>query len=152
MDMIRFFKDIGRKDIAIAGGKGCNLGELYNNKYNVPNCFVVTTKAYGDFIEIKELKQDLLDELKGLDPGDTRILEDVSKKLQKLVMDEEIYEELVREIGTSLKKLNGEKFAVRSSATAEDLITASFAGQQDTYLNIKKKDVADAVKKCWASL
>lgn len=152
MQMIKFFREIGRKDIAIAGGKGCNLGELYNNKYNVPNGFVVTTKSYNDFIEIKELKQDLLDELKGLDPGDTKILEDVSKKLQKLIMDEEIYEELISEIGISLKKLKGDKFAVRSSATAEDLITASFAGQQDTYLNVKRKDVLKNVKKCWASL
>src|SRR3990167_6506674 len=105
MDMIRFFKDIGRKDIAIAGGKGCNLGELYNNKFNVPNGFVVTTNAYKDFIEIKELKEDIMEELKDLDPGDTKMLDDISKKLQKLIMDEKIFEELKKEIAEALKKL-----------------------------------------------
>ena len=150
--MIRFFKDINRKDIATVGGKGCNLGELFTHGFNVPNGFVVTTKAYYDFIEIKELKQNIMGELKGLDPGNTKLLDDISKKLQKLIMDEKIYDKLIQEINGAVKKLHGEKFAVRSSATAEDLLTASFAGQQDTYLNVKRKDIVKNVQKCWASL
>jgi pyruvate,water dikinase len=69
-----------------------------------------------------------------------------------LILDEQVFEELVKEITSALGKLKGSKFAVRSSATAEDLLTASFAGQQDTYLNVAKKDVVESVKKCWASL
>lgn len=165
------FSQISKKDISTAGGKGCNLGELFNSGYNVPYGFVVTTAAYYDFVEIKELKQKIIDELKSVDINDYKMLEDAAEKIKKLIIDEEVMGHIVKEINGYLnshlknKKTNDEKtkaqsakaampikFAVRSSATAEDLLTASFAGQQDTYLNVAKKDVLNAVKKCWASL
>jgi len=149
--MIRFFNKIKKEDIASVGGKAANLGELFG-KFNVPNGFVVTTKAYNTFVEIKGLQKDIVDKLSKIDIGDHESLENISKELKKLILDEEILEELIKEISYALKKLKGTKFAIRSSATAEDLITASFAGQQDTYLNINKKDIVEAVKKCWASL
>ena len=146
------FREINKHDIAKAGGKGCNLGELFNFGYNVPYGFVVTTAAYYDFVEIKELKQKIIDELKNVDINDYKLLEDAAEKIKKLILDEEVMEHIVEEITHHLKQTKATKFAVRSSATAEDLITASFAGQQDTYLNVSKKDVLAAVKKCWASL
>ncbi len=146
------FKQISKKDISTSGGKGCNLGELFNSGYNVPYGFVVTTAAYYDFVEIKELKQKIIDELKNVDINDYKLLEDAAQKIKKLIIDEEVMEHIVEEIDAHLQKTKATKFAVRSSATAEDLLTASFAGQQDTYLNVTKKDVLNAVKKCWASL
>ncbi|MBS3136266.1 hypothetical protein J4401_04875 [Candidatus Woesearchaeota archaeon] len=149
--MIRFLSGIKKGDSIIAGGKGCNLGEMYG-RFNVPNGFVVTTKAYSNFVEIRELEKEMAEQLESLDAGNHEKLEKVSKELKKLILDEKMYEELEKEIRNALGKLSGEMFAVRSSATAEDMLTASFAGQQDTFLNVRKKDVSDAVKKCWASL
>jgi pyruvate,water dikinase len=152
LKMIRFFDKIGKDDISIAGGKAANLGELTKAGFNVPHGFVVTTKAYDNFVEISELKKDMAEQLEKLDMGDHELVEKISKELKRLIMDEEVFEDLVTEINNAMKKLKGERFAVRSSATAEDLITASFAGQQDTYLNVSRKDIVASVKKCWASL
>jgi len=149
--MIKFFKDIKKEDTPTAGGKGCNLGEMFHH-FPIPNGFVVTTKAYNNFVEMFQIKDKIQTQLKDLDPGDHELLEKISSEVKKLILDEEIFEELVREINEALKKLKGTHFAVRSSATAEDLLTASFAGQQDSYLEIKKEDVVENVKKCWASL
>jgi pyruvate, water dikinase len=150
--MIKFFNQITRNDISIAGGKGANLGELFNSGYNVPNGFVITTKAYDRFIEMRELEEDMSEQISKLDVGSHQLLEKMSKELKRLIMDEKIFEELEREVSSALKKLKGNKFAVRSSATAEDLLEASFAGQQDTFLNVKKAEIIQSVKKCWASL
>ncbi len=151
MKYILWLEDIDKEDLRTVGGKGANLGELFG-KFNVPPAFVVTTKAYNNFVELKELKKDITEKLSKLDVGNYELLEKISKELKKLILDREVFEDLVIEIDNALKKLKGNKFAVRSSATAEDLLTASFAGQQDTYLNVEKKDVVNAVKKCWASL
>lgn len=150
--MIKFFNEITKKDISVAGGKAANLGELANAGYNVPKGFIITTKAYNTFVEIKEIEKDMAEQLSKLDIGNHELVEKISKELKRLILDEEMFEELVEEIHKALKKLQGNKFAVRSSATAEDLITASFAGQQDTFLNVSKKDIVESVKKCWASL
>lgn len=150
--MIISFNEHKKNKLSLTGGKGFNLINLYCNKFNVPDGFVITTKAYEDFIEINELKDVIIKEVKKIDVDDHKILEDASRKLKKLITDENIMEHLEKEIKSSLKKLKGKKFTIRSSATTEDLITASFAGQQDTYLNVKEKGVMDAVKKCWASL
>jgi len=150
--MIKFFSDVGKEDIAIVGGKGANLGEMSTAGFNVPNGFIVTTKAYNTFVEIKELEKDMAEQLSKLDVGNHEELERISNELKKLILDEEVFEELVVEIEKGMSKLKGDKFAVRSSATAEDLITASFAGQQDSYLNVSRGEIVSAVKKCWASL
>jgi pyruvate, water dikinase len=150
--MIKLFTEIKKEDIGIAGGKGANLGELTNFGFNVPNGFVVTTSAYDTFLEKNKLKTIILDNLSKLDVEDNKKLEKTSSEIKKIIIKKEVSEKLEKEINKSLKKLKGGKFAVRSSATAEDLITASFAGQQDSFLNISSKDVIDAVRKCWASL
>ena len=150
--MIKFFSEVGKDDIAIVGGKGANLGELTKSDFNVPNGFVITTKAYNTFVEIRKLADDIAERLSKLDVGNHDELEKISKELKKLIIDEEIFDELVVEVEKGISKLKGDKFAVRSSATAEDLITASFAGQQDSFIDVSKKDIIDSVKKCWASL
>jgi pyruvate, water dikinase len=152
MTFVLPFKKISKKDISIAGGKGCNLGEMTQAGFNIPTGFVVTTAAYYDFVEIKNLKQKILDSVQKVDVNNYKKLEKAASNLKKLIHDEEIMEHIIKEINTHLKKSKATKFAVRSSATAEDLIDASFAGQQDTYLNISKKDVIKHVKMCWASL
>lgn len=150
--MIRFFKDIGKNDIAIAGGKASNLGELTVAGFNVPAGFVITTKAYDQFVQNNNLRTALMSKLSKLDVENNNRLEKVSQQIKKIVLGKDISLELAKEVREALKKLKGSKFAVRSSATAEDLATASFAGQQDTFLNVPRESVLNAVKKCWASL
>lgn len=153
---VLWFKDIRKHDIPLVGGKGANLGEMVNTKIPVPNGFCVTAKAYFDFINATSLKQKILTELNKLDIEDSKKLQKASENIKTAVLAAEMPEDLAKEIRDYYHKLCGEvdKYvAVRSSATAEDLPDASFAGQQETYLNIKGwKDVVKNVQKCWASL
>lgn len=153
---ILWFKDVNKFDIAYVGGKGANLGEIYNQKIPIPNGFIVTSKAYFDFLNSTSLKQKILFELAGLDIENLDNLQTASKKIKSAILSASLPENLQEEIKTNYHKLSGEHdkyVAVRSSATAEDLPTASFAGQQETFLNnIGYKEVISAVQKCWASL
>jgi len=166
-ERIRWFKDISKGDIEIVGGKGANLGEMTNNGLPIPPGFVVTAQTYKEFIEETKIKDKILDIIKGLDIEDTAKLQATAKKIQELIKATGIPEEIQEEIrdsysmvGTHRKSgaseiMEGkEEFvACRSSATAEDLPEASFAGQQATFLNIKgEEDVVNAVRDCWASL
>src|SRR3989339_1635439 len=153
---ILWFKDIHKNDIPLVGGKGANLGEMTNAKIPVPNGFVVTATAYFDFLKTTSLKKKILEELGGLDVNDSKKLQEASRRIKVAVKAAEMHEELAEEIKDSYHQLSGEYdrlVAVRSSATAEDLPDASFAGQQETYLNIKGwADVVKHVQMCWASL
>jgi len=153
---ILWFKDIHKNDIPLVGGKGANLGEMTNAKIPVPNGFVVTATAYFDFLKTTSLKKKILEELGGLDVNDSKKLQEASRRIKVAVKAAEMPEELAEEIKDSYHQLSGEYdrlVAVRSSATAEDLPDASFAGQQETYLNIKGwADVVKHVQMCWASL
>jgi len=153
---ILWFEQVGRKDINLVGGKGANLGEMYTSGIPVPNGFCVSAGAYFDFIKKTSLKQKILTELTGLDIQDSKELLKASKNIKTAILAAEMPKELIEEVKDYYHKLCGEHdkpVAVRSSATAEDLPDASFAGQQETYLNIKGyKDVAKHVQKCWASL
>lgn len=153
---ILWFDQISKHDIGIAGGKGANLGEMTTAGIPVPNGFVVTATAYYNFLEKTSLKQKILTELSGLDHNDSSALFAASKKIKTAIMEAELPGELATQIKQYYHELCGEHdrlVAVRSSATAEDLPDASFAGQQETYLNIKGwKEVVHSVQKCWASL
>ncbi|HOX40594.1 MAG TPA: phosphoenolpyruvate synthase, partial [bacterium] len=130
-----------------------NLGELTRAGIPVPNGFCVTANSYYYFLEKTKIKAALTKLLKGLDPEDNRKLNAVSKQIKKTIVESKMPPELVKEIEESYKKLGGFPVAVRSSATAEDLPEASFAGQQATYLNMTKAaDVVHAVQQCYASL
>lgn len=153
---VLWFKEIHKEDIPVCGGKGANLGEMINANIPVPNGFVVTATAYFDFVNSTSLKRKLETELNNLDINDSQTLQKVAENIQTAIMAAEMPEDLIKQIKTYYHELCGESdryVAVRSSATAEDLPDASFAGQQETYLNIKGwQDVVKKVQECWASL
>ncbi len=148
-------QDIDRTKWMLAGGKGAHLGELSKiGGILVPAGFCVTTAAYKKLTGNNPELTGLLDELAHFNADEREKIGSVSAKIRMLIESAAIPEDIAREITAHLAKF-GEKdtFAVRSSATAEDLTTASFAGQQDTYLNIAGKDpVLEHISKCWASL
>jgi len=151
MKNILNLKELSKNSIEIAGGKGANLGEMFNAGFNVPEAFVVSAQAYADFLG-KDLKNNIAKELNKLDIEDSLKLDKISKKIQSLIEKAKFPKELKKEIEYSYKNIN-DFVAVRSSATTEDLKTASFAGMQATFLNIKGVDqLIKHVQKCWASL
>jgi len=149
------FQDIDKTKLAIVGGKGANLGELSRIKgIQVPEGFCVTTEAYKEIIGNNEEFNSLLDQLSLLKADNRESIGEISAKIRQVIEEIAIPQGIDKEITRHLTQL-GEKnaYAVRSSATAEDLATASFAGQQDTYLNIIGKDaILRHISKCWASL
>ena len=158
---IKWFKELGINDTAEVGGKNASLGEMYNHLtplgVNVPNGFAVTATAYRKYLDANNLNEPLAKLFENFNPDDIDKLQEVGKKARNLIMDAEVPEELKKEILESysqLKKEYGEdvSLAVRSSATAEDSPTASFAGQNETYLNIKgEENLIWAYKMCLAS-
>ncbi len=150
---IVWFSEVGKKDIASVGGKGANLGELTNARIPVPPGFIVTSDAYYQFLKSTNLESQIRQLLAPLDPHDSKELQQTAEKIQKLVLDSTLPDDLAKEIQTAYKKMGEGFVAVRSSATAEDLPDASFAGQQSTFLNVQgDAKVVEAVKGCWASL
>lgn len=156
------FDEIGIKDIALVGGKNASLGEMYNNLtskgLHIPNGFAVTTKAYKYFIDYNNLEAPLDKLLKKLDRKDFSNLADIGLKTRQLLLEAKFPLDLETEITAAYHLLSGGQnkeipVAIRSSATAEDLSNASFAGQHDSYLNIKgAMPLIYAVKCCFASL
>ncbi len=150
---VKWFAELGKTDIPIAGGKGANLGELKNAGIPIPNGFVVTADAYYHFLDVTGIRAFIERELNGIDPEDSKKLNKISRELKKKLMSSEMPPEIIKEIKEAYVKLGGFPVAVRSSATAEDLPDASFAGQQATYLNMQTPaQVVEAVQKCYASL
>ncbi|WP_371069492.1 phosphoenolpyruvate synthase [Sediminibacillus sp. JSM 1682029] len=156
---IRWFNEIRKGDIPLVGGKGANLGELTNGGIRVPPGFCVTAEAYSDFVKERNLDKQILEEIKQLDMENNAQLQSASALIRELILQTDILkaiEEEIREAYATFQsslQVDDLFVAVRSSATAEDLPEASFAGQQDTYLEIKGiSEVIRHVKKCWASL
>ena len=150
---VLWFSEIGKEDIPKVGGKGANLGELTKAGIPVPNGFCITAQAYYYFLEKSGLKKEINTLLKGLDPEDNKKLNAVSKEIKKKIIKAKMPEDLAAEVKEAYLKLGGLAVAVRSSATAEDLPEASFAGQQATYLNITGPEkVLLSYQKCIASL
>ncbi|MBN1176637.1 MAG: phosphoenolpyruvate synthase [Dehalococcoidales bacterium] len=148
-----WFKEVTKKDIPLVGGKGANLGEMTNAGIPVPQGFIVTAAAYFDFIDQANLSGKIQALLKPLDIQDSKQLQEVALKVQKVIEDAAMPAETAEAIEQAYVKMGKGLVAVRSSATAEDLPEASFAGQQATFLNVQgEKDVVRAVQDCWASL
>lgn len=149
------FQEIDKTMLNMVGGKGANLGELSRLKgILVPEGFCVTTEAYKNITGNNQELNDLLDELSNLRVEDRERVGEVSRKVRRVIESISISKDMVEEITSYLTEF-GEKeaYAVRSSATAEDLPTASFAGQQDTYLNIiGREEILKHINKCFASL
>ncbi|MBI2765544.1 MAG: phosphoenolpyruvate synthase [Chloroflexi bacterium] len=148
-----WFKDVGREDLGLVGGKGANLGELTRASIPVPPGFVVTADTYFHFLRLNALEPMLKKELFGLDVHDSRALNDRAARIRKRILDAPMPGHIADEIKAAYRELGEGAVAVRSSATAEDLPEASFAGQQSTFLNVVGADnVVRAVQACWASL
>ena len=173
VDFIKWFSELNKNSGDVAGGKGANLAEIYNLGVLVPPGFVITAQAYNYFIEKAKLKDKIISILEGLNYEDTEKLDKVTAEIRSLIVNSKIPEEMSEEIleayeqlGTDLSEIGKSSaldilkrsaeptfVAVRSSATAEDLAEASFAGQQDSFLNIKGNyELLTHVKKCFASL
>jgi pyruvate,water dikinase len=154
--LIRPFGELGRVDIDFAGGKGANLGELTRAGFTVPPGFVVGAPAYALFVTQGELRDRIAARLADVDVDDAAALQRAADEVRALVAEEPIPEEVERELRAALSDLVGDgdaAVAVRSSATAEDTEAASFAGMNETFLNVRGADaVVDAVRRCWASL
>lgn len=149
------FQDIDNAKLMMVGGKGLNLGELSRIEgIRVPEGFCVTTEAYKKAIEHNKDFNALFDQLSPLNIDDREKIGEISAKIRELIEEKKIATNIEEEIIHYLSKLGeNNAYAVRSSATAEDLPQASFAGQQDTYLNIIGKDaILQHISKCWASL
>jgi len=150
---IVWFTEVTKKDIPLVGGKGANLGEMTNAGIPVPPGFIVTADAYYDFLKKAGISAKIRTLLAPLDSNDSKQLQAISSKVKDVIVKAQMPKELADAIKKSYKKLGEGLVAVRSSATAEDLPDASFAGQQATFLNVHgENDVVTAVQKCWASL
>jgi len=173
-ELILWFNEISMNSLPKVGGKAASLGEMFNIKLPIPNGFCITADAYSYFLEETNIKTKIAKLLKDIDVENTSELEEIADKIQELIIKQEIpyriktaiteaYDlmnvspELIKQNHSALSYIKAGRdspyVAVRSSATAEDLPNASFAGQQATFLNVKgNKNVLESVKKCWASL
>lgn len=143
----------GSKDLALAGGKGANLGELLQAGFDVPPGFVITTAAYDLLLQENDLQTRLAEMFASLDLDNPDSVKNVSQQIHDLLQQTSIPEQIVDEVLKAYRELDNGAVAVRSSATAEDLPEAAFAGQQETFLNIiSEEELIHAVRACWMSL
>ncbi len=172
IDFIKWFSESDKNSGKIVGGKGANLAEIYNLKIPVPPGFTITAQAYDYFIKKAGLNEKIKELLEKIDYEDTKQLEEITKEIRELIVSADIPKEMQEEVfesyenldvkdsdikGTALGILKSSSeplfVAVRSSATTEDLATASFAGQQDSFVNVKgRTKLLEHIKKCFASL
>src|SRR5438874_11373921 len=163
MRFARWFSEVGLSDVDLVGGKNASLGEMIRELaplgIRVPDGFAVTAEAYREFLRAAELERPIASLLAGLQRDDLQDLIERSARIRKLILSSDLPDEIADEAVQAYADLSARyqvaaaDVAVRSSATAEDLPGASFAGQQDTYLNIQgEKAVLDAIRRCSASL
>jgi len=173
IEFVKWFSELNKNSGSIAGGKGANLGEIFNAKIPVPEGFVVTAQAYDYFIEKSALKERISNLLLGIDYENTKKLDEITAKIRDMIINAEFPKEMKSEILESYEHLSSRDYevdsgsaldilnvsfepifvAVRSSATTEDLAEESFAGQQESFLNVKgKESLIEHIKKCFASL
>ena len=160
-DLVRWFKTLGMDDVELVGGKNASLGEMIQglsaSGVRVPDGFATTAEAYRRFLAQNKLAERIQDRLSGLDIEDVQALAAAGHDIRCWILEATCPDDLEQEIRAAYASLAGENpqlaVAVRSSATAEDLPDASFAGQQETYLNVRGVDaVLSAVKAVFASL
>ncbi len=173
--LIKWFSELSKDDISIAGGKGANLGEMYNHKFPVPPGFVITAQSFDYFIKQNSVKERIKNIIESIDLENTFELDKGSREIRNLIESQELPKDLREEILEAYSILSTEKInkvgiskyaldvlknakdpvfvSVRSSATTEDLAEASFAGQQESFLNIKgDHPLIENIKKCFSSL
>ncbi|MCU0642486.1 MAG: PEP-utilizing enzyme, partial [archaeon] len=172
---VKWFSELSNKDVPIAGGKGASLAEMYNAKFPIPPGFVITAQAYSHFIASSGITEKMKEIISRIDIEDTKKLDEATKEIREIISGAEMTKDLEEEILEAYDVLSVDKnamqvakgsalailkhsyeppfVAVRSSATTEDLAEASFAGQQESFLNVKgKAQLIQKVKECMASL
>jgi pyruvate,water dikinase len=157
VDAVRGFERLSRADVDFAGGKGANLGELSGAGLPVPPGFVVGAPAYAAFCDGSGLRERIAERLATVDVEDTAELERAAAEVRRTVESTPLPSRLEHDVAGAYERLAGEQrdaaVAVRSSATAEDTESASFAGMNETLLNVRGPDaVLDALRRCWSSL
>ena len=162
MKFIKWFEEVGTRDVALVGGKNASLGEMIRNLSEkgvaVPSGFAITAEAYQYLLQETGIQEKIRDTLVDLDTHDMENLSTRGSHIRGLIKNAGCPKELEEEIRTAYRKMEerygaGADVAVRSSATAEDLPTASFAGQQETYLNVRgEEELVEKVMECFASL
>lgn len=160
-DFVREFADIGLGDVPVVGGKNASLGEMFRNLQphgvQIPNGFATTADAYRHFLSAGRLEQEIDDALASIEPGNIASLQTSGQRIRQMILNAPIPPDLQTVIIQAYRHLCAQSgqsdVAVRSSATAEDLPDASFAGQQETYLNVQgEQPLLDACRRCFASL
>jgi len=151
--LLVWLAEVGKEDIPLVGGKGANLGELAKAGLPVPPGFIVTAAAYFRFLRESRLDKLITGKLENIDPEDSKTLQRLANQIQTAIKKHPFPGYLEKEIVAAYGQLGRGPVAVRSSATAEDLPNASFAGQQASFLNVEGAErVVRAVRECWASL
>ncbi len=155
--LLRRFEELSREDVDYAGGKGANLGEMTAAGLPVPSGYVVGASSYALFCDVGGLRDRIEERLSAVDVDDTAALEAATNEVREMVEAEPVPDQVANEIREAYLELAGDRdnppVAVRSSATAEDTEAASFAGMNETFLNVRGPDeVVEAVRRCWSSL
>jgi len=146
------FSQLTKKSIPEAGGKGASLGEMTNAKIPVPPGFVVLAQMFERFLEEADIVDDVQAELNKVNYEDTNSIDRASNVIRDIIHDVDIPKDIASVILSAAKDLDAKYMAVRSSATAEDSKTASWAGELETYLFVTQKNLLEQVKTCWSSL
>ncbi len=151
MNAIKFLNEVKEPKVSELGGKGYSLAVLTNNGFNVPKGFMITSKAFFEFLEENNMKEKIEKLVSEINENN---FQEKSKEIRNLILKGKISEEIAFEIKDALEKLNVKYVSIRSSAVSEDSLKASFVGLHDTFLNVKAEieRVLENVKKCWASL
>ena len=139
MSFTKSFKEITKKDVDIAGGKGSSLGEMTNAGISVPPGFVVLSQAFERFLAETDLNVEIDNILHDVDHNAVHTVDSASEQIQSLIIHAKMPEDIADEITKSFKKLDAKFVAVRSSATSEDSASAAWAGQLDSFLNTTEK-------------
>ena len=152
MELIRKFEKLGKGDVGIAGGKGASLGEMTQAGILVPPGFVILANSFEQFLEENEISADIDSILSKVNHHETSSVDSASAEIQSIILNANFPDDIRVAVLEHFKSLDAEFVAVRSSATAEDGISASWAGELESYLNTTSADLLDNIKKCWASL
>jgi len=146
------FKQLTKKDVAMAGGKGASLGEMTRSKIPVPPGFVVLASAFEQFIKETDVDIEIESELDKVNHKNINSIEEASERIRAIILKAKMPKDVATEIQKNFKTLKSKYVAVRSSATAEDSSSAAWAGQLETYLNTTEKNLLKNVQLCWSSL
>src|SRR3989344_4309840 len=152
MEIARDFRKLNKDSVSIAGGKGASLGEMTNADIPVPAGFVILANAFENFLEETDLNVEIDTILHSVKHKEIHTVENASEKIKALILKAEMPQDIAIEIQKFFKNLNSKYVAVRSSATAEDSVSAAWAGQLESYLNTTEENLLENIKKCWASL